>query len=333
MMFLTVPNDFSNWKKIAQIDLSDEFDGIKFSLPAKYKLKFNTTQREEYEEDEQETEINVNNDIIYQNIDTIWDENNNNQKNFVSNLHTLHHSLTKLTETWSKLTVLVERFEKRKMAMSLDEKRFESILNEFIKKDSQIFQMDKLVDINQQSQLYNFETEETQNLGIINNLVSKVSTYFSNKQIREKEEIIGLNSSHLENFKKFLDYLNSFNSMLERLILYKVTTEKSNALIISKLVKANEKLQLWLRKPDIKGSDFDKLNNFILLQNSELNKNLFKIILIKNCVKFEYKLFSKLKYLMSEIFQDWFSDKVKYSGIYADLLDKCYNELQELPLR
>ncbi|ODV94417.1 hypothetical protein PACTADRAFT_77016 [Pachysolen tannophilus NRRL Y-2460] len=366
IMFLTVPTDFTNWKKFANIDLNDEFNGIKIVLPSKYKIEFNGNfnnnhngneindhRRKEDDDSEEEIEggdglqnnnnITINEDTddrdkpslqqVLKNIQNIWNENDNNDLNFISNCHNLNSNFIMLIDSWSKLTILMERFKKREQAIALDEQRFKTILNHFLNNDNKVFQMNNLINITQNSSFYNFENEEVQNLGIINNLSSKVSNFFSKKNEYKSEEMSYMDSNILENFYKFQDYLISFQHLIERLIIYKANIEKQNSLIISKFLKSMEKFKNWRLKPDLKGSDFDKLKNFILQQINDLNKNLSKILLIKNCVKFEFKIFMKVKYILSEIFQDWFSSKSKYGDLYSDLLNKCFNEIQDLPLK
>ena len=64
IMFLTVPNDFSNWKKFANIELNDEFEGIRINLPGRFKIDLSDVMkglREEGGDDDFEDNVSRHN--------------------------------------------------------------------------------------------------------------------------------------------------------------------------------------------------------------------------------------------------------------------------------
>ena len=96
-MFLTVPNEFANWKKYANIDSNDEFDGIRLPVPRRFKLNIeqvvkqladpsiddSADEQTGYQDDDDE-ENNygkpLRTDSIVNHITQIWSENTLNHK-------------------------------------------------------------------------------------------------------------------------------------------------------------------------------------------------------------------------------------------------------------
>ncbi|CDK26571.1 unnamed protein product [Kuraishia capsulata CBS 1993] len=341
VMFLTVPNDFANWKKFANIDYSDEFNGLRVSLPRRFKLnleKVFKTQADDDEEDDDEDKPSSN--IVINNITQIWSESPQNFRDldFIESLGAIDNQLNKFGELWSKLCILVERIERREIALSQDQQRFGHFLKEFSEINSTIYGMSNLLPVQKGGASVigtssTGEADERQNLGIINALLRTIVSYlFNSKQLKD-QELASMDSETLENFKKFQDYIVALKLMLERLIGFKATSERDLHLLLNKITRANERLTQVKIKADVKGSEIDRLIQILQESSSDLYALITKIILVKNCVVSEFKIFQKTKYLLSEVFQDWFVEKVKYGDLEQQSLARCFNELQDMPLK
>ncbi|KAG0686994.1 Sorting nexin mvp1 [Pichia californica] len=342
-MFLSVPNDFSNWKKFANIELNDEFDGIRINLPRRFNvdltdvLKGLRDNESEYEEnydeslDEHENIHNSNNrnEFVINNINQIWNESPTKfkDKEFISNINKLNDNLTNLAEFWSKLYLLVERIEKRELALSVDHQRFAIYLENLIKNDTDIFGMDNLIENKSRT-----IDDETQNMTIINSILSQVCKYFVKSRQLKEEELLIVNNEILESWKSFHDYLISLHFLIERFFNYKIDSEKEIQNLLQRIIKTNEKIKQLKMKSDIRGSEIDKHINILILSMDQLSMLISRIILVKTAFCNEFKLFQKVKYLISEVFQNWFDQRSKYSEIKNDNVQKLLNELKDMPL-
>lgn len=350
IMFLTVPNEFANWKKYANIDSNDEFDGIRLPVPRRFKLNIeqvvkqladpsiddSADEQTGYQDDDDE-ENNygkpLRTDSIVNHITQIWSENplNHKQLDFVENLSSIDTSLTKFADTWNKLCILVERIERRNSALAMDKHRFSLFLGSFTEINGNVYGLDNLVTPLEGSSNPE-EVDEAQNLSIINTMLRSVVKFFQTSKQLKDDEAQQIDSETLENFKKFHDYIVALHYSIERLNNFRATSEKEVHVLLNKITRSNEKLSQVRIKSDIKGSEIDKLVTVLETSNEELTSLLTKIILSKQCFVNEYKLFQKTKYIITEIFQDWIVHMVKYGDLQQDALSRCFNELQDMPL-
>ncbi|GME98066.1 unnamed protein product [[Candida] boidinii] len=307
IMFLTVPNEFANWKKYANIDSNDEFDGIRLPIPRRFKLNIeqvvkqlvdpsiNDSADEQtgyQDDDDEENDYGkpLRTDSIVNHITQIWSENplNHKQLDFVENLSSVDTSLTKFADTWNKLCILVERIERRNSALAMDKHRFSVFLGSFTEINGNVYGLDNLVTpLKGSSNLE--EVDEAQNLSIINTMLKSVVKFFQTSKQLKDDEAQQIDSETLENFKKFHDYLVALHYSIERLNYFRTTSEKEVHALLNRLTRSNEKLSQVRIKSDIKGSEIDKLVTILETSNEELTSLLTKIILSKQCFVNEYR--------------------------------------------
>jgi sorting nexin-8 len=345
-MFLTVPNDFANWKRFANIELNDEFDGIRVILPKRFKLDLSDILKglrdteSDYDDDsnnneDSNTQNNNNvasksrNEFVINNINQIWNESPTKFKNkdYIMNVNKLNENLSKLAEIWSKLYLLVERIEKREVALSADHQRFAIFLQSMIKVDTEIFSMDNLV-----SNKNNQVDDETQNMTVINSILNQISKYFVGSRKLKEQEMLIINSQILESWKNFHDYLISLHFLIERFFNYKIESEKEIQNLLQKIMRTNERIKQLKMKSDIRGSEVDKHIDILTKSMDHLSMLISRIILVKTTFVNEFKLFQKVKYFISEIFQDWFDQRSKYSEVKNDYIQRLLNDLKDMPL-
>lgn len=340
IMFLTVPNDFSNWKKFANIELNDEFDGIRINLPRRFKIDLSDVLKglrddeSDYEENVDNTNDdnhtnNNRNEYVINSINQIWNESPVNflDKEFISNLNILNENLSRLAEFWSKLYLLVERIEKRELSLSADHQRFAFFLENMIKIDNDVFSMDNLIE-NKSRRV----DDETQNMTVINSILSQVCKYFVGSRKLKEEEISVINNEILESWKSFQDYLISLHFLIERFFNYKSESEKEIQTLLQRIIKNNERIKQLKMKSDIRGSEIDKHINVLVTSMDQLSMLISRIILVKTTLINEFKLFQKVKYLISEVFQNWLEERSKFQETKNEHIQRLLNDLKDLPL-
>lgn len=341
-MFLTVPNDFSNWKKFANIELNDEFDGIRINLPKRFKLDLTDVLKGLKDDDESdygdaddtanlvttETEGNKN-EFVINNINQIWNESPTKfkDKEFISNTTRLNENLSRLAEFWAKIYFFVERIEKRELALSADHQRLALTLENFIKIDSEVFSMGNLIQ-NKSRRV----DDETQNMTVINSILGQIYKYFIDSRKSKEDEMILTNNEILESWKNFQDYLISLHFLIERFFNYKTESEKEIQNLLQRIIRTNEKIKQLKMKSDIRGSEIDKHINILMNTMDQLSMLISRIILVKTSFVNEFKLFQKVKYLISEIFQNWFDQRSKYSELRNDNIQRLLSDLKDMPL-
>lgn len=336
-MFLTVPNDFSNWRKFANIELNDEFDGVRVNLPKRFRIDLTEVltglrdnESEEFETRKPDDKNSRNrNEFVVNCINQIWNENPHNYKDtdFMSNITAINGNLSKLAEIWAKLYSLVERIEKREFALAIDHQRFGALVDTVIGVDTEVFGMNNLY-IDTDSQV----DEETQNLTIMNTIIRQMSKYFTSERKLKEDEMSMVSNSTLESWKMFQDYLISLHFLIERFTNYKIESEREIQELLSRIMKTTDRIKKLKMKSDITGSEIDRNVTMLTKAVDQLSMSVSRIILVKINFVNEYNIFQKVKYLISEVFQDWFDERGKYFEKRNDSIQRLFSDLKDMPL-
>ncbi|CAI5760291.1 unnamed protein product [Candida verbasci] len=272
--FLTVPTDISTWKKQAKIDYSLEFKG-------------------------QKIETNF--------INSIWP---NVGENFLKQWGIAESNIKFLIEKWTKIIILVERYERRHQQIAFDNGKFDEILNQF-------------KDIN--TKVYC----ESDDLSSINNSLSNIASFFQLSSTNMIDESYLINTKTLEKFKNYLDYLHCLSELFER--CKKLSVNQID--ILDKRIKENEikfkKIQE--NDVDIKGQDITKLRQLIINDKQEIFQQLNKDWLIKQCCFQEFIMFQETQFLISEVWLEFIKDRSKFQNklgeMYEDLNSEIVNDM------
>lgn len=344
IMFLTVPNDFSNWKKFANIELNDEFEGIRINLPGRFKIDLSDVMkglREEGGDDDFEDNVSRHNsreevdrsksrnETVINSINQIWNESpvNFKDKEFINSIAATNEMLSKLAEIWSKLYILVERIEKREIALAADQHRFSLLLEHVVKVDTHVFGLDNVIP-NTTGRV----SDETENMNVINSILVQISKYFGATKKAKEEEMVIISNEILEKWKSFQDYLISLHFLIERFMNFKHQSERAIQDLLNKIIRSKDKIKQLKMKSDIRGSEVDKHINVLLQAMNELSLLISRIFLVKTTFINEYKLFQKVKYLISEVLQDWFQERSVLADKQNDYIQRLLNDLRDLPL-
>lgn len=328
--FFTIPNDFTTWRKQAKIASTDEFTGVRINLPQRLCLNAALLLQQD----------NASSDSSHERFDNalgqvnrIWLENPVNYKSldFMTNLATIQRNLMRFTETWSRLCILIERIERREALLSMDNFKFNVYLQELASQNSTFYGMDNLVSTETTThKVLSNEHEEFGNLSLIISGLKKVGEFLTKTKEVKEEELMHLSDGTLENFKKFQDYCFALYSLVDRLVGFVSTSDRLNKMLLTKIVKAKERCESIQGK---QGRGMEEVIASIESSVESLNKNLTSIILAKNAFLHEYHMWQKTKYLMSEVFRDWFAEKSKYGELYVEHVGKCFEILQDMPLK
>ncbi|KAK6201615.1 Mvp1 protein [Scheffersomyces amazonensis] len=285
--FLTVPTDISAWRKQAKIDYSIEFKGEKISTTF---------------------------------INSIWPKIG---VEFLKNWDGAEKSVTKLIEIWTKLVLLVERYEKRQQQISYDNGKFVEMLNHFKNLNTSIYP--------NENEILLADNSNKDDINVLNDSLGFVGEYFNKSCQTLVDESYSINTVILEKFKNYLDYLYSLQELFERTKKLSI----NNIELLERRIKDNEARynKLSTEDADAKGTDLAKLRQIIINDKQEIFQQLNRDWLIKNCCLEEFLMFQETQYLISEIWVEWSKGRFRFSEKLMGISENLNNEISnDMPL-
>lgn len=271
LMFLTVPTDLSSWRKHANYDTTEEYKDVKIS----------------------------------QRFLNLWDAS-------IKQLWMDAQVIIKdAFESWTKLTVLVERFEKRSQQIAQDNERFQKILEDF-KKTTPV--------------LYSVENSD---ISSINEHLRIAGKHLSDSKQLLDDESQNIENGIVQDFKTYGDYLNSISGLFER---YDRLGGNQIEQLTKKVQFNQQKLNELNGKPDARGVEVDRYSEAIKRDKIEIENQTNRDWLIKETVLSEFVLFQETQYQITKIFQDWVADKLKYSELHSNNWNQLANSLIDMPI-
>lgn len=286
--FLIVPTELMNWKKQAQIDYSLEFKGNK---------------------------------ITPYFMQSIWPAVG---EDFMQKWHGIDNTLHKSIDVWTKLVILIERYEKRQQQIAYDNNKFVEMIGKFQDLNDGLYphsdEKESVID-----------SSNRDDMNSINTSLNSISEFFTNSSQLLIDETYSINTSVLEKFKNYLDYLYSFIELLER---YKrLLVNSINQLQVK--IKDNEAKyeRLSNEEADIKGSELAKLKQTIINDKQEMFQQLNKDWLMKECCFQEYIMFQETQFLISEMWIEWSRGRTKFLGKLSGLHESMDNVISnDMPI-
>lgn len=278
--FLSVPTDLTSWRKQAQIDYNLEFKGVK---------------------------------ILPHFMNSIWSALG---EEFLTYWKDAETNISKLIDVWTKIVILVERFERRQQQIAYDNNRFLEMISKFQDMSGTLYPHSD----NKSSVI---AMNNRDDFNSINTSLNSVTEFFTGSNQIIIDDTFAINTSVLEKFKNYLDYLYSLVELFERSkrLLINTITQLQNK------IKENETKfnRLSSEDADIKGSDLAKLKQTIINDKQEMFQQLNKDWLIKECCLQEYLMFQETQYLLSELWIEWSKGRTKFenklSGLYNNMDD------------
>lgn len=286
--FLCVPTDLVSWRKQARIDDALEFTGQK---------------------------------ILTSFISTIWPSVG---EEFLQNWRNAEENIPKLIEIWTRIVILVERFEKRQRQIAHDNSKFVEMINRFSLLNDALYPQNEP----ESRVLSAFNHDDA---SAINDSLSNVSTFFNKTANILIDESFVLNTTVLEKFRNFLDHLLSLQELFVRAKRLSVNTIPQ----LKQRILENEQKYERISKDDseIKGGELMKLKQSIINDKQEMFQQLNNNWLIKRCCLEEFVMFQETQFLVSEAWIDWCKGRSQYEQKYSELYDSVSEEVvNEMPL-
>lgn len=270
IMFLTIPTELSTWRKQSNIEIIEEFEGQRISKRFIDQWDNNTAQ--------------------------VWAD--------------AEKSLVLMQNSWAKISLLVERFERRKQLYNTDNQKFIEILNNLTLTTGQVYSVDP------------------SDIGSINVGLKNIATHIKTSTSLISDESQLIEDGILKEFKEFNEYLTAIYGVFER----RKKVGGNNISELKKKVEQNQaRLSQLKKKSDVKGSDIDTLVQMINSDKQQIIKQTNRDWLIKECIQQEFAMFQETQYKITKIFQEWVSDRLKYSELHSENWSQLVDSLQDMP--
>ncbi|KAH3903300.1 related to Sorting nexin MVP1 [Saccharomycodes ludwigii] len=273
LTFLTVPTDLSTWRKQAIYDTTEEFSDKKIDK------KFVKMWKNEYSE--------------------IW--------------NSLRDNLDTSLEYWTKITILIERYEKRMKAAAMERYQLKHYLDKFTKEcTSKLYPLDKdttVADINTHFEMIEAHLDTCVDL-----------TLKENKEVKKTLS---------EKFKTYIEILFALKGLFER---YEMMAGSTVPQLQRRIELNAEKLESMRGKPDLRGAVYDKLEASIKQDRKSIQEQLNRSWLIKECILQEFAIFHETQFLVTNMFREWAALQGKYMDLNSNAWDKLQNNLENMPL-
>lgn len=255
-------------------------------------------------------------------INTVWPSIG---EEFLQNWRNAEETIPKLIEVWTRTVILVERYEKRQQQISHDNAKFNEMISKFSLLNDALYPHKE-----PESRIMSALNHD--DASAINESLSNVSSFFNSTASILIDESYIVNTTVLEKFKNFLDYLYSLQELFVRAKRLSVNTIPQ----LRQRIHENEQTFEKLLKDDsdIKGAEVDKLRQSIVNDKQELFQQLNKNWLIKKCCFEEYTMFQETQFLVSEAWVDWCKGRSQHQQKVSELYEAVTDEVvNEMPLR
>lgn len=254
-------------------------------------------------------------------INTIWPAVG---EEFLQNWRAAEEKLPRMIELWSRIVVLVERHEKRQKQVAHDNTRFSDLLLHFTQHSDAVYPCEKP----ETRVLSALNHDDAQ---VIGESLASVSAHFGKMAGVLVDESFVFNTTVLEKFKNYLDYLQSLQELFARAKRLLVNTIAQLQLRIQESERRYE--QVAQNDPDIKGAELMRLRQAIVNDKQEMFKQLNKNWLIKQCCMEEFVMFQETQFLVAEAWADWCRGRSQYLQKYYELCDGVSAKVaSEMPL-
>lgn len=233
-------------------------------------------------------------------------------------------SIAKIIEVWTRIVLLVERHEKRQRQIAYDNSKFVEAISRFSLLDDSLYPYKD----SDSKVLASVNQDDTSS---INESLLNISGFFNKSSNLLIDESFVLNTTVLEKFKNFLDYLLSLQELSVRARRLFINTIPQ---LRQRILENEQKYETLSREDsDIKGGELVKLRQLIINDKQEMFQQLNKNWLIKKCCLEEFLMFQETQYLVSEAWINWCKERSQYQQKYLDLYEEVNAEVNgEMPL-
>ncbi|CCE93798.1 Mvp1p TDEL_0G04310 [Torulaspora delbrueckii] len=271
LTFLTVPTDLSSWRKQAIYDTTEEFSDKK--ITSSFTKMWQKEISEQWNEAEATTERSI--------------------------------------EQWVKITVFMERYERRVKFMARERLALGSLVQEFSGTIPSLYPVQQggtILDIKSHLSIID------KHLGSTEELCSE----------RTKEFSTGL----VPKFRIFIDVLLSLRGLFER---YRLMAGNNIAQLQRRVEINTQKIEGMKDKPDVSGVEYDKIKSVIQRDKKTISEELNRAWLIRECILEEFTVFQETQFLISRAFQEWAKLNSTFAGLSVNQWEKLTDNLSDMP--
>lgn len=270
LTFLTVPTDLLGWRKQASYDTSDEFTDRKVSVTFVKMWHKGLAER--------------------------WNEADAN--------------IDTALELWAKITVLIDRYERRMAFIAQDRDILRSMLDQFTEGMPHLFNSDD------------------GSTNVIGDHLGRVSKHFGSCNELVSQENQEACKELSPRFRTFTDTLLALKGLFER---YKAMAGNNVPQLQRRIEVNSDRLEQMKDKPDLKGAEYDRVKQSIQRDRKAIAEQMNRSWLVRECILQEYVYFQEAQFLISDIFQRWVLLNMKYYELNSNEWDKLLQDVQSMP--
>lgn len=221
-------------------------------------------------------------------------------------------SIDKSIEVWLKITFILERHEKRIKQIAHERTILRSLIDDFVHVTPKLYPLEHgstVLDINNE-------------FNVVNKHLQTTSSFI-------EQEVHASASSLVPKFKVFVDVLFSLKGLFER---YRIMAG-NNVPQLQRRVEINvEKLQGMKGKPDVSGTEYDKIRSMIQRDKKCIVTELNRAWLIRECILQEFTIFQETQFIITRAFQSWSKLNANFAGLKLNEWEKLTESLMDMPL-
>lgn len=221
-------------------------------------------------------------------------------------------SIDKSIEVWLKITFILERHERRIKQIAHERTILRSLIDDFVLVTPKLYPLEHgstVLDINNEFSVVNRHLETT--------------TDFIAQEAHASA------NSLVPKFKVFVDVLFSLKGLFER---YRIMAG-NNVPQLQRRVEINaERLQGMKGKPDVSGTEYDKIRSTIQRDKKSIVTELNRAWLIRECILQEFTIFQETQFIITRAFQSWSKLNAEFAGLKLNEWEKLTDSLMDMPL-
>lgn len=271
LTFLTVPTDLSAWRKQAIYDTTEEFSDKR----------------------------------ITHSFVKMW------QKEISEQWNESEAAIEKSIELWVKITVSMERYERRVKFMAKERAALGSLIHEFSDSTTKLY-----------------PTEQGSTVLDINNHLNMIEKHLNETTELSNERTTEYSTNLVPNFRVFIDILISLRDLFER---YRIMAGNNVPLLQRRVELNHQKLESMKDKPDVSGVEYDRIKSAIQRDKRTIAEELNRAWLIRECILEEFTIFQETQFLISRAFQEWSKLNSNYAGRTVNAWEKLSENLMDMP--
>ncbi|CDO92995.1 unnamed protein product [Kluyveromyces dobzhanskii CBS 2104] len=272
LTFLTVPTDLSSWRKQGHYDTTDEFADKRIS---------STFMK-------------------------LW------RKEFSDQWNTANEKIDDALDTWVKVTVLIERNEKRMKQIAHERNLLGSIIGTIPQATNALY------------------PQSTSTVSQINEGAGLIVEHLDACASVIEGEYNEVDNSLSIRFKAFIDILIAFKGLFER---YKMMAGNNIPQLQRRVEINQERLNTLESNPDVKGTEYDRVKQSISRDKRSILEQMNRSWLIRECILEEFTIFQESQFLITDCFQRWIEISLRYTNRNVDNWETIHKKLADMPLQ